>query len=179
MTKLEKTVGVINFLNIIPWLTISIMLLFAVGMICTAGMSKEKLNLFECIKPFVMLALGVIPLVVFVRRAISIRKTHEVKTAHATSAWAITCAIVGVIFWSIVCWQMVPNTAPVIVRSFYGYPYKDVGLLDQLLPVGVLLSFFAPILLVPYYAILSYLRIKNRRVCQNFENCLLSEIRQK
>ena len=51
----------------------------------------------------------------------------------------------------------------VIVRSFDGYPYKDVGLLDQLLPVGVLLSFFVPILLVPYYAILTYLRIKNRR----------------
>lgn len=163
MTKLEKTVGVINFLNIIPWLTISIMLLFAVGMIYKAAISKGRAEVLEFIKPALGLALAVIPLVVFIRRSISIRKTHEVKTAHATSAWAITCAIVGLIFWSIVCWQMVPNTAPVIVRSFQGYPYKDVGLTDQLFPIGVLFSFFAPILLVPYYAILTYLRIKNRR----------------
>ena len=49
------------------------------------------------------------------------------------------------------------------MRSFDGYPYKDVGLTDQLFPIGVLFSFFAPILLVPYYAILTYLRVKNRR----------------
>ena len=145
------------------WLTISIMLLFAVGMIYTADVSKGRADVLGFIKPALGLALALIPLVVFIRRSISIRKTYEVKTAHATSAWAITCAIVGLIFWSIVCCQMVPNTAPVIVRSFQGYPYKDVGLTDQLFPIGVLFSFFAPILLVPYYAILTYLRIKNRR----------------